>query len=52
MAAKDIVTDGNNIWVSIPQLELYDENSGSSVVKIGAEDNSIIESYDVSWSSI
>ena len=44
---EDIVTDGNNIWVSIPQLELYDQNSGSSVVKISAVDNSIIESYEV-----
>ena len=44
---EDIVADGDNIWVSIPQLELYDQNSGSSVVKISAVDNSIIESYEV-----
>ena len=44
---EDIVTDGDNIWVSIPQLELYDQNSGSSVVKISATNNNIIESYEV-----
>ena len=44
---EDIVTDGDNIWVSIPQLELYDQNNGSTVVKISTAENNIIESYEV-----
>ncbi|MFL2982966.1 MAG: YncE family protein [Candidatus Neomarinimicrobiota bacterium] len=44
---EDIVTDGNHIWVSIPQLELYDPNNGSSVIKIDAIDNNIVETYEV-----
>jgi len=44
---EDIVTDGDNIWVSIPQLELYDQNNGSTIVKISTADNNIIESYEV-----
>ena len=44
---EDIVTDGNNLWVSIPQQVLYDGNNGSSVVKIDLNSETIIETYDV-----
>tara|TARA_S200000501_G_scaffold197383_1_gene185775 strand:+ start:281 stop:1285 length:1005 start_codon:yes stop_codon:yes gene_type:complete len=44
---EDIVTDGDFLWVSIPQLELYDGNNGSSVVKIDLDSEEVIEIYDV-----
>jgi len=44
---EDIVSDGNNLWVSIPQLELYDSNNGSIVVKIDINSENLVETYEV-----
>ena len=44
---EDIVSDGNYIWVSIPQLELYDPNNGSIVVKIDINSEDLVETYEV-----
>ena len=46
-APEDIVTDGNFLWVSIPMLELYDKNDGSSIVKIDIDSENIIKTYEV-----
>ena len=44
---EDIVTDGTYIYVSIPNLELYDTNKGTHVVKIDTFNEQIIETYEV-----
>ena len=44
---EDIITDGINLWVSVPHLELYDTNDGTKVVKINLETEQIVESYEV-----
>lgn len=44
---EDIITDGVNLFVSIPNLALYDQNLGSSVVKIDPVSMSVIETHDV-----
>ena len=44
---EDIVSDGDFLWVSIPNLELYDTNNGSSVIKIDINSQNIVESYEV-----
>jgi len=44
---EDIITDGINLWVSVPNLELYDTNDGTKVVKINLETEQIVESYEV-----
>ena len=44
---EDIVSDGNFLWVSIPNLELYDTNNGSSIVQIDINSEIIVESYEV-----
>ena len=44
---EDIITDGINLWVSIPNLELYDTNDGTKVVKINLESEQIVDTYEV-----
>ena len=44
---EDIITDGVNLWVSIPYLGLYDTNDGTQVVRISLETEQIVETYDV-----
>ena len=44
---EDIVSDGHFLWVSIPMLELYDGNNGSSVLKIDIESESVVATYEV-----
>ena len=44
---EDIISDGNSLWVSIPNLSLYDANLGSAVIKIDIETLDIIEAYEV-----
>ena len=44
---EDIVTDGTYLFVSIPNLELYDTNNGTHVVKIDAVSEQIIETFEV-----
>ncbi|SVB13144.1 uncharacterized protein METZ01_LOCUS165998, partial [marine metagenome] len=44
---EDIVTDGTYLYVSIPNLELYDTNKGTHVVKIDTFSEQIIETYEV-----
>ncbi len=44
---EDIITDGINLWVSVPNLELYDANYGTKVIKINLETEQIVESYAV-----
>ena len=44
---EDIVSNGDYLWVSIPQLDLYDPNNGSIVVKIDINTKNIIETYEV-----
>ena len=44
---EDIITDGVNLWVSVPNLELYDKNDGTQIVKISLESEQIVETYDV-----
>ena len=44
---EDIVYDGQYLWISLPNLELYDTNQGSSVVKIDISSNSILQTYEV-----
>ena len=44
---EDIVTDGTHLWISVPNLELYDTNNGSSIVKIDIASEEILESYEV-----
>ena len=46
---EDIVSDGDFLWVSIPNLELYDTNNGSSVIKIDINSQNIVESYEVGF---
>jgi hypothetical protein len=44
---EDIITDGQNLYVSMSNLVLYDTNLGSSVVKVDPVSLSILETYDV-----
>ncbi len=44
---EDIITDGINLWVSIPNLELNDPSDGTKVVKINLESEQIVDTYDV-----
>ena len=44
---EDIITDGEYLYVSMPNLALYDQNLGSNVVKIDPESMSVLETYDV-----
>ena len=46
---EDIISSGDYLWVSIPNLELYDTNEGSSIIKIDINNQSIIETYDVGY---
>jgi len=46
---EDIVSSGDYLWVSIPNLELYDTNEGSSVIKIDIMNQSIVEIYEVGF---
>lgn len=44
---EDIITDGINLWVSIPNLELNDPSDGTQVVKINLESEKIVDTYEV-----
>jgi len=44
---EDIVSDKTHLWVSIPNIELYDKNEGSSVVKINITTGEVVENYEV-----
>ena len=44
---EDIIASSGNLWISLPNLELYDANEGSSIVKIDINNQTIVEAYDV-----
>ena len=44
---EDIIASNGNLWISLPNLELYDTNEGSSIVKIDINNQTIVETYDV-----
>ena len=44
---EDIITDGEFLYASIPNLVKYDPGNGSSVVKIDPPSNQIIETFEV-----
>ena len=44
---EDFETDGTYLYVSIPNLELYDTNNGTHVIKIDVVSKLIIETYEV-----
>ena len=44
---EDIITDGEFLYASIPNLVKYDPGNGSSVVKIDPSSNQIIETFEV-----
>ena len=44
---EDIVINNQSLYVAIPNLEKYDQNLGSEVIKISIEDLSIEAVYDV-----
>ena len=44
---EDILTDGNYLWVTTPNLELYDNNQGSTVLKFNVIDGSLEETFQV-----
>ena len=44
---EDIVFDGSYLWVSIPSLNLYDQNLGTKVVKINPAILEVVETFDV-----
>ncbi len=44
---EDIVVNNQSLYVTIPNLEMYDQNLGSEVVKISISDLSIEQVYDV-----
>ena len=44
---EDIVSDGANLYVSIPHLALYDQGNGTNVVKIDPNTNQVIQNYEV-----
>ena len=44
---EDIITDGINLWVSVPHLELNDPSDGTKVVKINLESEQIVDTYEV-----
>jgi len=44
---EDIISDGQSLYVSVPNIELYDQNLGSEVVKINLETLSIAQVYNV-----
>ena len=44
---EDIITDGINLWVSVPHLELNDPSDGTKVVKINLETEQIVDIYEV-----
>ena len=43
---EDILTDGTYLWVATPQVDLYDGNLGSKVLKLDSEANNI-ETFEV-----
>lgn len=44
---EDIVSKDEYLYVSIPQLELYDTNNGSTVVQINIDTEEITNTYEV-----
>ncbi len=44
---EDIISDGQSLYVSVPNIELYDQNLGSEVIKINLETLSVVQTYDV-----
>ena len=44
---EDIITDGEFLYASIPNLVKYDPGNGSSVIKIDPSSNQIIETFEV-----
>ena len=44
---EDIITDGKDLWVSVPSVDIYDQGYGTSVVKINPITKAIEESYEV-----
>jgi len=44
---EDIVTDGEFLWVSCPNINLYDKNNGTSIIKIDPLTLQIINRYIV-----
>ena len=46
---EDILTDGDYLWVTTPNLELYDNNQGSTVLKFNVIDGSLEETFQVGF---
>lgn len=44
---EDIITDGTDLYITVPNLSLYDANLGSNVIKVDPASLSILETYDV-----
>ena len=44
---EDIITDGKDLWVSVPSIDIYDQGYGTSVVKINPITKAIEEYYEV-----
>ena len=44
---EDIVTDGQSLYISIPNIEKYDQNLGTEVVKLSINGLGIENVYDV-----
>ena len=44
---EDIITDGQNLYVSIPNIEKYDQNLGSEVIKLDIGTLNVQDVYDV-----
>ena len=44
---EDIITDGKDLWVTIPSIDIYDQGYGSSVIKINPTTRAIVEAFEV-----
>ena len=44
---EDIITDGQSLYVSVPNIEKYDQNLGSEVIKLSIETLDVQDVYDV-----
>ena len=46
---EDIITDGYSLYVAIPNIEKYDRNLGSDVIKVSINNLSIQDTYNVGF---
>ena len=45
----DIITDGYSLYVAIPNIEKYDRNLGSDVIKVSINNLSVQDTYNVGF---